>query len=127
MYNSGKVIVGLIIFLILITFPVWYNIATGKAGYVPELEKASKGDDCVRDAEWMTSHHMDLLNEWRDEVVRDGDRFTTTAEGVRYEKSLSSTCLDCHENKDRFCDRCHDYMGVEPYCWSCHVVPKELE
>ena len=127
MYNTGKVLTGLVLFIVLITFPVWYNMATGKAGYVPELEKAAWGEQCVRDSVWMRSYHMDLLNEWRDGVVRRGERYEVNADGARYERSLSSTCLDCHENKDRFCDRCHNYMGVEPYCWSCHVIPKELE
>ena len=30
-------------------------------------------------------------------------------------------CLDCHKNKSNFCDKCHDYMGVKPYCWECHA------
>jgi hypothetical protein len=39
--------------------------------------------------------------------------------------SLTRTCLDCHSNKAEFCDRCHTYMAVDPYCWDCHVEPKE--
>jgi hypothetical protein len=127
MHNGGKIILGLVIFLILITFPVWYNIASDKAGYVPELEKAARGDDCVRDSNYMTGYHMDLLNEWRDQVVRENDRYEIGSDGVQYERSLSNTCLSCHVNKDQFCDKCHDYMGVEPYCWDCHIVPKEIQ
>ena len=127
MYNTGKVITGLVIFLILITLPVWYNMATGKAGYVPELEKAAKGEYCVRDTDYMISNHMDLLNEWRDSAVRKDERFETGRDGTRYERSLTNTCLDCHVNKDKFCDRCHNYMGVQPYCWSCHIDPKEIQ
>jgi hypothetical protein len=125
--HRGKIIVGLAIFLILITFPIWYNVAQGKAGYVPELEKAARGDNCVRDSAWMTSYHMDLLNSWRDQAVRQGQRFEVAAGGVVYERSLTNTCLGCHENKDKFCDRCHSYMGVDPYCWDCHVDPKEVQ
>ena len=127
MFDGGKVIIGVLVFLALITFPIWYNVANDRAGYTPELEKASHGDNCVRDSAWMTGYHMDLLNEWRDQVVRQGDRFETGADGSVYEKSLSYTCLDCHENKDKFCDRCHTYMGVEPYCWDCHIIPKEIQ
>ena len=126
MYHTSKVLIGLFVFLVLITFPIWYNMATGKSGYVPELEKPVKGEQCVRDTEYMRSHHMDLLNEWRDQVVREGERFESGPVGHSYERSLSGTCLDCHENKEKFCDQCHNYMGVAPYCWSCHVVPKEL-
>ena len=43
--------------------------------------------------------------------------------GKVYEKSLTGTCLGCH-NKAEFCDRCHAYSGVSsPYCWNCHSEP----
>jgi hypothetical protein len=35
------------------------------------------------------------------------------------------TCLECHSNKTKFCDQCHNYLDVQPYCWDCHLVPKE--
>lgn len=134
MYDSAKVISGLFVFLVIVTFPVWYNMSTGAAGPAPELEKAARGEQCVRDTGYMRGYHMDLLNEWRDTVVRDGDRFETGAGGrlgpygeATYERSLTNTCLGCHENKDKFCDRCHDYAGVDPYCWNCHIDPKELQ
>jgi len=127
MYDTGKVIVGLIVFLALITFPIWYNMASGEAISVPELEKAAKGEQCVRDNDYMRTNHMNLLNEWRDQVVREGERFEAGPDGVTYERSLSKTCLDCHQNKDKFCDRCHSYAVVEPYCWNCHIDSKELE
>jgi len=127
MYNGGKIFIGLIIFLILITFPIWYNVANDRAGYSPELEKAVRGDNCVRDSAWMKANHMDLLNDWRDQVVREDKRFETGPDGIRYERSLSNTCLSCHRNKDQFCNKCHDYLGVDPYCWECHIVPKEIQ
>jgi len=127
MHDAGKVILGIIVFLALITFPIWYNVANGKAGYTPELERAAHGDNCVRDSAWMTGNHMDLLNQWRDEVVRQNSRYETGPDEVTDEKSISYTSLDCHQNKDKFCDRCHDYMGVTPYCWDCHIVPKEIQ
>ena len=94
---------------------------------MPELELPVDAEQCVRDVDWMTANHMDLLNDWRDRVVRDGVRMEVDADGNKVEMSLSNTCLSCHENKDRFCDRCHDYMGVSPYCWDCHIVPKEVQ
>jgi hypothetical protein len=40
--------------------------------------------------------------------------------------SLTNTCItQCHSNKAKFCDRCHDYMNVQPWCWDCHNFPKE--
>jgi hypothetical protein len=126
MFDAGKVIIGLLIFIILISFPIWYNVAGGKATYVPELEKASRGSDCVRPTQWMRYNHMDLLDDWRDQVVREGDRYEEGSNGSVYEKSLTHTCLDCHQNKNQFCDKCHDYLSVDPYCWDCHINPKEM-
>ena len=59
-----------------------------------------------------------------DDVVRRGDRVHVTPDGRRYEKSLTHTCLGCHQSKANSCDRCHDYLDVKPYCWECHVDPK---
>jgi len=126
MYDAGKVIIGLIVFLVLITFPIWYNVASGKATYVPELAPAAKGTACVADTEYMRANHMDLLNQWRDDVVRNGIRVYTAPDGQKYNKSLTLTCLDCHNNKTEFCDKCHLYMAVDPYCWDCHVIPEEV-
>ncbi|MDD3731637.1 MAG: cytochrome C, partial [candidate division Zixibacteria bacterium] len=74
MYDSGKVITGIIVFLIIITFPVWYNVARGKANYVPELEYPVDTGRCVADSAYIRAYHMDLLNTWRDQVVREGIR-----------------------------------------------------
>jgi hypothetical protein len=42
----------------------------------------------------------------------------------QYDMSLQNTCMKCHQNKAAFCDRCHNYVGVNPSCWGCHVEPK---
>lgn len=126
MHDAGKVITGLIIFLIIITFPIWYNVAKGKAAYVPELVYPTDAKECVADKDYIRTSHMDMLNTWRDDVVRKGVRLYTTPDGRTFEMSLSNTCMDCHSNKEEFCDKCHDYLGVEPYCWDCHIEPKEL-
>ena len=68
---------------------------------------------------------MRLLDQWRHEVVRDGERYYTAGNGKIYYKSLQVTCMECHSNKSKFCDQCHDYMAVTPYCWDCHIEPKE--
>lgn len=125
MFDSGKVIVGLVLFLAVASFPLWYNGATGKATAVPDLVYPTDAAVCVADSAYMRSNHMDMLNTWRDEVVREGKRIYTAPDGHKYVMSLQNTCLDCHRDKARFCDRCHDYMAVSPYCWECHVEPKE--
>jgi hypothetical protein len=123
MYDSGKIIPGLIIFVLFITIPIWYN--HGDAGNAPKPELPKDAKSCVLSAEAMRSGHMQMLNEWRDEVLRDGDRGTITIDGKEYKKSLMLTCMECHTSKKKFCDTCHDYASVKPYCWDCHIAPVE--
>jgi len=124
MYNAGKIIPGLLIFLVLATAPIWYNVASGHEAVVPEIEKPTGATACVAEADFMRREHMQLLSDWRDDVVRRGDRVYVAADGQRYEKSLTRTCLGCHQSKANSCDRCHDYLDVQPHCWQCHVDPK---
>lgn len=129
MHDRGKILIGLLIFLIVMTFPVWYNLFSGVEPMedpVVQTREIPGKDRCVRPAEFMKARHMDLLNQWRDEVVRQGERYTEGPYGEQIEKSLSNTCMDCHSNKEDFCDRCHNAMAVVPYCWDCHLMPSEL-
>ncbi len=73
----------------------------------------------------MRKHHVDILKEWRDARVRDGDTTYISSTGKSYTIGLTSTCLGCHSNKADFCDRCHNYLRVEPNCFDCHVVPEK--
>jgi hypothetical protein len=129
MYDARKIIPGLALFVGLITFPIWSG--QGRTGAPPDLKLDTPAIQrladkrCIEPKEAMTADHMQLLDSWRDEVVRNGRREYKAAGGKAYEMSLSHTCLNCHSNKEQFCDRCHDSQGVKPNCWSCHVVPKE--
>ena len=125
MYDSSKVIAGIIIFLLLVTLPFWYNSATGQATYVPDLKIETEAESCIESKEYMRANHMDILDDWRLEVVRGSGRIYKAADGKEYEKSLTNTCMSCHKSKDDFCKKCHDYAAVEePNCWNCH---NELE
>jgi len=124
MYDAGKIVPGLVVFLGLATFPVWYNVASGGEARAPEIEKPANSTQCVADAAYMRREHMQVLNAWRDEAVRNADRVFVAADGRRFNKSLTGTCLGCHQQKAAHCDRCHDYLSVTPYCWDCHVDPK---
>ncbi len=130
MNDKGKIIAGIIIFFVVAAFPFWFNMFMEKAP-APELvltAKAKAAKVCVRDTEYMTANHMQLLDEWRDTVVRKSERIFVNASGQEFEMSLSNTCLDCHANKAEFCDRCHQYASIEPYCWDCHIDnPKETK
>jgi hypothetical protein len=134
-YNANKIIPGLIIFLGLITFPLWYNM--GKAAVPPEIKldtpviQQMAVKQCVLPKADMRTGHMQLLNEWRTEVVRNNQRIYVAADGKQYTMSLQNECMKCHSNKTQFCDQCHVYAGLQlgsvPYCWTCHIAPKEAK
>jgi len=127
MSDKKWIIAGLIIFFVILSFPLWFNL--GKAAPAPELEltaKAKAAAACVRSKDYMKAEHMQLLDQWRLWVVRDAKRVYVNSKGKEFEMSLSNTCLDCHSNKAEFCDKCHNYASVRPYCWDCHIDnPKE--
>ena len=126
MRDRGRILVGLALFVALVTFPFWSRLAASGEGETaqPELVYPADANNCVEDTPFMTANHMDLLNRWRDYVVRSGVlTYTSTTTGEEYLMSLTKTCLDCHESRDDFCTRCHDYANVEPTCWDCHVQP----
>jgi hypothetical protein len=132
-YNAKQIIPGLLIFLVLVTLPLWYNM--GKAAPPPEpkidtpvIQKMAQ-KQCVLPKADMRTEHMKLLNDWRTWAVRDGKRLYVAADGKQYSISLQNECMKCHSNKTEFCDKCHNYAGLTPnsvpYCWTCHIPPKE--
>lgn len=124
MYNKRTVIPGLAIFVLFVTFPLWYNGLS--AGPIPKPELPPNGEkECVAPAAEMRDKHMQLLNTWRDEVLRDGDRVMVKVGGKEYPKTLQLACMQCHSNKEKFCDTCHTFASVKPYCWDCHLTPVE--
>ncbi|MBI5203763.1 MAG: sulfate reduction electron transfer complex DsrMKJOP subunit DsrJ [Nitrospirae bacterium] len=131
MYDSGKIIVGLIIFIALVTFPFYNNIGKVNAKPelkidTPEIQKLPEQErKCVEPKEFMRGGHMQLLNDWRDSVVRNGNRVYKNSVSKEFNMSLQNECMRCHSNKKDFCDKCHNYMAVKPYCWDCHIAPKE--
>jgi len=128
-YNGGKILLGLIIFVALFASPFYLNMgkATAKLELkidTPEIQKLAD-KKCVEPKEFMRAEHMQILNNWRDAVVRNGDRDQIIISGQKYDKSLQNGCMKCHSNKKDFCDKCHNYVAVKPYCWDCHIAPKE--
>jgi hypothetical protein len=124
MSDKGRIIVGLAIFLVLVAFPMWHTLGAAGDRARPELELPEETATCVEDTEYMRAYHVDLLNQWRNAVVRDGERNYTSSSGDTYVMSLTGTCMDCHSNREAFCTRCHDYTNVAPRCWDCHVEPE---
>lgn len=132
MYNRNLVVAGIILFIALTAFPVWnYFIFSGEEIKAPEIKLSKKAKDakeCVEPKKFMKTEHMQLLNDWRDGVVRNGNRTYKSTTGKFYNASLSTgenSCLGCHGAKAEFCDKCHTYASVSPYCWDCHIDPKE--
>jgi [DsrC]-trisulfide reductase subunit J len=98
MYDAGKVLIGLVIFCVLFTSPVWYNLAVGEEIVQPDLGPAELyvkenglENKCID--ENMKADHMTILNRWRDEAIREGKRDLPDSD---FKKSLSNTCLECH-------------------------------
>ena len=116
-YDKGKIFLGLAIFLGLVASPFWYNPVFGTGATAPPEPKLPK--------EQMRAEHMQVIYEWRETVVRGGGRMYTHPDGVERQMSLSNTCLACHEGKKEFCNTCHTYLAVQPFCWDCHFDPKE--
>jgi len=127
LYDSKYVLAGLVVFVLVITLPLWPNLGKSVPAPKPDLNTPAimklpeKERKCVMDLEFMRANHMQLLNDWRDEVVRNGNREFTGAGGKKYLASLQNTCMECHSNKTKFCDQCHNYAAVVPNCWGCHL------
>ena len=126
MHDAKYIVPGLVAFLVLITLPLWYNAAMGRSAEGPTLEYPEGEDEstCVLPKDEMKGEHMQILDDWRDEAVRDGQRYYVHPDGTTREKSLTNTCLGCHADRAAFCLKCHDYAGVKPYCWDCHIEPE---
>ncbi|MCL4423957.1 MAG: sulfate reduction electron transfer complex DsrMKJOP subunit DsrJ [Firmicutes bacterium] len=128
MYNARSILSGLGVFLVLITFPFWYNVGKSAAAPEPKLDTPAiqqlSRKQCVGSTPYMRANHMQLLEEWRTLAVREGKRVYEAADGKKYEISLEKTCLKCHGNKAQFCDQCHNSLSVKPDCWNCHVAPE---
>lgn len=132
-FDRNKVIAGLLIFFAVITLPLWKNLGKTVGAPDPKLDTpviqklAEKDRKCVMPLDWIRANHMRMLVDWRDTVVRSQEwgvpngRDFVAPDGKRYLASLTNTCLNCHSNKDKFCDQCHNYVAVAPNCFGCHL------
>ncbi|BAU22986.1 cytochrome C [Caldimicrobium thiodismutans] len=125
MYNTGKVLLGIIVFICFFAIPFWLNLGKVSALPKPELPKDEK--KCIEDVQYMKAYHMKLLDKWRKEKVREGNINYINNEGKIYKMSLQRTCMKCHTSKEKFCDRCHTTLVTHPDCWDCHIAPEEVK
>jgi hypothetical protein len=126
MYDKNKILPGLLIFLALSTFPLWYNAASGKTGYTPKLELPADKKECVEPKAIIRMNHKTLLEDWKTSVVRNGVITYRATNHKTYLMSLNRTCMNCHTDKTKFCDQCHNFMSVTNQCWDCHLYPKQF-
>jgi len=128
MRDRSLIYLGLLVFLAAVTLPFTYNLTVG-AGAMLELEIPENETQCVESKEFMKSSHMQLLIDWRESQVRENTRTYVSSDGREFDIGLTNTCLtQCHTSKEDFCDRCHNYAGVQgPYCWDCHIDPENIQ
>lgn len=119
------ILAGLALFVAVVATPFWYARTSAKnLSKLPDIVLPAGQRECIAPVSMMRTEHMQMLVRWRDDVVRHGDRKFVAFNGKVYDKSLTGTCLGCH-NKEQFCDRCHAYSGVStPSCWNCHNEPQ---
>ena len=79
---------------------------------------------CVQPEDVMRRDHMDYILHQRDQTVY---------EGIRTETYSLAVCIDCHiepgkngeiarhDEKEHFCNGCHEYASVQIDCFECHA------
>ncbi len=122
MYDANKVIPGIIIFILFFTIPMWLNFGRLEAIPKPELPKKEK--KCIESKEYMRAYHMKLLDDWRKKAIRENKYIYTASDGKKYFISLQRTCFKCHNDTEKFCDKCHNFVITHPDCWDCHIAPE---
>ena len=127
MQKKTNIVVGILVFLLVMAAPIWMNFGKDAAASNVEVSldtptiNALDEKKCIYDTEYMRENHMEILHQWKVQVVRNDNRIMVTPDGREFEMSLQNTCLDCHSNYDEFCEKCHNANGVDPNCWTCHT------
>lgn len=109
--------------VLVIVAPLLYSLSgfvfgQGSGKDMPFVEvPTDRFEKCVRDTEYMRYRHMELLRQIRINVVRYG---------IRDEMGLDQ-CKGCHDNREVFCNRCHDAANVVLDCYGCHYYPETPE
>src|SRR5512143_4142814 len=113
LYDVSKTSNRILVFAAIAAFPVYYNIGRVNAKPEPkvdtpaiqEWEKQYGKKECVESKEFMRTEHMQLINLWRDSVVRDMNRqYISTSNHKKFNMSLQNGCMQCHSNKKKFSD-----------------------
>ena len=128
MRDGGRIALGALVAFAFLGLPVLWNVHRPAPAPKPDLDtpviRALPEKQCVEPTPYMREQHMQLLKFWRDSVVRANARTYVSSGGAEFEMSLQKTCMNCHSNKQRFCDQCHDYIALKLTCFDCHVAPE---
>ncbi|MHC5040022.1 MAG: hypothetical protein ACYTHM_22170 [Planctomycetota bacterium] len=114
---TKNVKVILIVSLVIILLPVFFSVVGLAVSSDPDpfLEKPHpKYKACVKETAYMRHNHMVLLKDLLADVVR---------EGKKAEFGFND-CWKCHTSRTKFCDRCHDAVGLDLRCFNCHYFPE---
>jgi len=119
-FDDKRVVIAVSVIVAFVAIPFLFSLI----GFVaarnarPFLEYPDeKYENCVRETEYMRFHHWELLAQIREDFVRHGKRGDITLSG----------CRECHPNRERFCNECHNAVNLTPDCFGCHYYPATPE
>jgi len=120
MNSKSASLAFLAIIVIAVLSPLLYTVTANgfSKSTEPELvlpsKEAAPSGECIEPTAYMRANHMNILVASREDAVRDG---------VRKVSHSLNNCSTCHEKREEFCDRCHNYVGAKPNCFGCHYYP----
>jgi hypothetical protein len=92
--DSGRIILGVVIFLILVSFPIWYTATRGQSDYRPELEypagETACGSGCVSTLLALAGREDGAAAELQ---TRTGERISVAVRGGQLELVGSAVCV----------------------------------
>jgi hypothetical protein len=118
MRDGGRIVGALFVLAVAVAVPGWLFLGRGQS---MERPATPKNGACVEPVDQMRRSHPALLADWRQRVVRTGDRVYHGSDGKDVRISLTGTCLGCHGSAAEFCNKCHAQTAVALSCWQCHA------
>jgi len=100
------ILAGLTLFVGLVTTPSGTALSTEKRPSPLRRSNSLPGKAVRRATSYMRSSHMRLLEDWRNEAVRDGQRQFVAFNGKTYDKNPNPHLRHaCHTDRKEFCGR----------------------
>ncbi len=109
---------------VLIGFTLLSTSALAETPFPTIHEPSDESKQCIHPEDEMRRNHMNYILHERDETMH---------EGIRGEPEGLANCIDCHvepndkgeiagiDNKEHFCNGCHQYAAVQIDCFQCHA------